>query len=203
MTRPSRRSYSNGKRSWYSKTKHKKARFTEFKNPTERATMLQYGHQRRKGKFHRGNHRSGYQKTGPLGARLENTPFGWYIIGNAIVSKGTYLYALISGYEFPASKLTISSVMLDDKIYQSSSQSMYVDGMERTLWLPAPLEKFSKELGGKMYGWMNLTMQQNSDAMSQAVYSSTSKNVYLTSQAVSKLSKRTRPISIGRNFCYF
>ena len=127
-----------------------------------------------------------------MGARLRIRLLDDILIGNAIVSKGTYLYALISGYQAQRVKLTISSVMMGDKIYPIELSIYDVDGMEG-LYVPASaFREFSKELGGNTAGGMNLTMQQNSDAMSQLYMSAIQKMFTSTSQAVTKTIKKNK-----------
>ncbi len=131
-------------------------------------------------------------KNGTLGARLRIRLLDDILIGNAIVTKGTYLYALISGYEAQRVKLTITSVMLGDKIYPIELSIYDVDGMEG-LYIPASaFREFSKELGANTTGGMNVTMQQNSDAMSQLYMSALQKMFTSTSQAVSKTIKKNK-----------
>ncbi len=131
-------------------------------------------------------------QNGTLGARLRIRLLDDILIGNAIVSKGTYLYALISGYEAQRVKLTISSVMLGDKIYPIKLSIYDVDGMEG-LYVPASaFREFSKELGGNTTGGMNLTMQPNSDQMSQLYMSALQRMFTSTSQAVSKTIKKNK-----------
>jgi conjugative transposon TraM protein len=131
-------------------------------------------------------------QNGTLGARLRIRLLDDILIGNAIVSKGTYLYALISGYEAQRVKLTISSVMLGDKIYPIKLSIYDVDGMEG-LYVPASaFREFSKELGGNTTGGMNLTMQPNSDQMSQLYMSALQRMFTSTSQAVSKSIKKNK-----------
>lgn len=131
-------------------------------------------------------------QNGTLGARLRIRLLDDILIGNAIVSKGTYLYALISGYEAQRVKLTISSVMLGDKIYPIKLSVYDVDGMEG-LYVPASaFREFSKELGGNTTGGMNLTMQPNSDQMSQLYMSALQRMFTSTSQAVSKSIKKNK-----------
>lgn len=131
-------------------------------------------------------------QNGTLGARLRIRLLDDILIGNAIVSKGTYLYALISGYEAQRVKLTISSVMLGDKIYPIKLSIYDVDGMEG-LYVPASaFREFSKELGGNTTGGMNVTMQPNSDAMSQLYMSALQRMFTSTSQAVSKTIKKNK-----------
>src|SRR5690606_19352315 len=69
-------------------------------------------------------------KNGTLGARLRIRLLDDIMIGNAIISKGTYLYALITGYEAQRVKLSISSVMVGDKIYPIELSIYDMDGME-------------------------------------------------------------------------
>ncbi len=131
-------------------------------------------------------------QNGTLGAKLRIRLLDDILIGNAIVTKGTYLYALISGYEAQRVKLTISSVMLGDKIYPIKLSVYDVDGMEG-LYVPASaFREFSKELGGNTTGGMNLTMQPNSDAMSQLYMSALQRMFTSTSQAVSKTIKKNK-----------
>jgi conjugative transposon TraM protein len=114
------------------------------------------------------------------------------LIGNAIVGRGTYLYALISGYEAQRVKLTISSVMIDDRIFPIKLSIYDVDGMEG-LYVPASaFREFSKELGGNTTGGMNLTMQPNSDELSQLYMSALQRMFTSTSQAVSKSIKKNK-----------
>lgn len=131
-------------------------------------------------------------KNGTLGARLRIRLLDDILIGNAIVSKGTYLYALISGYEAQRVKLTISSVMMGDNIYPIELSIYDMDGMEG-LYVPASaFREFSKELGSNTAGGMNLTMQQNSDEMSQLYMSALQRMFTSTSQAVSKTIKKNK-----------
>lgn len=131
-------------------------------------------------------------KSGTLGARLRIRLLDDILIGNAIVGRGTYLYALISGYEAQRVKLTISSVMINDRIFPIKLSIYDVDGMEG-LYVPASaFREFSKELGGNTTGGMNLTMQQNSDELSQLYMSALQRMFTSTSQAVSKSIKKNK-----------
>ncbi|QYH40028.1 conjugative transposon protein TraM [Algoriphagus sp. NBT04N3] len=131
-------------------------------------------------------------KSGTLGARLRIRLLDDILIGNAIVGRGTYLYALISGYEAQRVKLTISSVMINDRIFPIKLSIYDVDGMEG-LYVPASaFREFSKELGGNTTGGMNLTMQPNSDELSQLYMSALQRMFTSTSQAVSKSIKKNK-----------
>ncbi len=131
-------------------------------------------------------------KNGTLGARLRIRLLDDILIGNAIVRKGTYLYALISGYDAQRVKLNITSVMLGDQIYPINLSIYDVDGMEG-LYVPASaFREFSKELGSNTTGGMNISMQQNSDDLSQLYMSALQRMFTSTSQAVSKTIKKNK-----------
>lgn len=131
-------------------------------------------------------------KSGTLGARLRIRLLDDILIGNAMLRRGTYLYALISGYEAQRVKLTISSIMINDRIFPIKLSIYDVDGMEG-LYVPASaFREFSKELRGNTTGGMNLTMQQNSDALSQLYMSALQRMFTSTSQAVSKSIKKNK-----------
>lgn len=131
-------------------------------------------------------------KNGTLGARLRIRLLDDILIGNAIVRKGTYLYALISGYDAQRVKLNITTVMLGDQIYPINLSIYDVDGMEG-LYVPASaFREFSKELGSNTTGSMNISMQQNSDDLSQLYLSALQRMFTSTSQAVSKTIKKNK-----------
>lgn len=131
-------------------------------------------------------------QNGTMGARLRIRLLDDIMIGNTIIQKGTYLYALISGYQAQRVKLTISSVMEGDRIFPIKLSVYDVDGMEG-LYVPASaFREFSKELGGNTTGGMNLSLQQNSDEVSQLYMSALQKVFTSTSQAVSKTIKKNK-----------
>jgi conjugative transposon TraM protein len=107
-------------------------------------------------------------------------------VGAEVLPKGTYLYAWISGYESQRVKLTISSVMVGDKILPIALTIYDQDGMEG-LYVPASsFREFSKDLGGNVTGGMNLQMQQDPSSMNQMYLSALQRVFSSSSQAVSK-----------------
>ena len=107
-------------------------------------------------------------------------------IGARELPKGTYLYAWISGYEPQRVKLTVSSVMVGDKILPIALNIYDQDGMEG-LYVPASsFREFSKDLGGNVTGGMNLQMNQGASSMNQMYLSALQKVFTSSSQAVSK-----------------
>src|SRR5690606_20238583 len=83
-------------------------------------------------------------------------------------------------------KLSISSVMVDDKIHPINLSIYDNDGMEG-LYVPvSAFREFSKELGGNATGGMNIQMQQNPSSINQFYMSTLQKLFTSTSQAMSK-----------------
>jgi conjugative transposon TraM protein len=113
------------------------------------------------------------------------------MIGNALIKEGTYLYALITGYESQRVKLTISSVMVGDNIYPIELSIYDVDGIEG-LYVPASaFREFSKELGSSTTGGMNLQMD-NVESVNQLYMSAIQKMFSSTSKAVSKTIRQNK-----------
>ena len=130
-------------------------------------------------------------KNGTLGARLRIRLLDDIMIGNALIKEGTYLYALITGYESQRVKLTISSVMVGDNIYPIELSIYDVDGIEG-LYVPASaFREFSKELGSSTTGGMNLQMD-NAESMNQLYMSAIQKMFSSTSKAVSKTIRQNK-----------
>lgn len=130
-------------------------------------------------------------KNGTLGGRLRIRLLDDIQISDKILKKGTYLYALISGYDAQRVKLSITSVMVDDRIFPINLHVYDNDGLEG-LYVPASaFREFSKELGSNS-SRMSLQMQQNPDSFSQLYMSALQKMFQSTSQAVSKTIKKNK-----------
>jgi conjugative transposon TraM protein len=127
-----------------------------------------------------------YIKNGTMGGRLRIRLLDDIMVGGSLLKKGSYLYALISGYEPQRVKLSITSVMIDDKIFPINLSIYDNDGMEG-LYVPASaFREFTKDLGGNTTGGMNLQMQQDPSSMNQFYMSTLQKLFTSTSQAMSK-----------------
>tara|TARA_R110001599_G_scaffold221395_3_gene419981 strand:+ start:15135 stop:16331 length:1197 start_codon:yes stop_codon:yes gene_type:complete len=125
-------------------------------------------------------------RKGTLGERIRIRLLEDIQIGARELPKGTYLYAWISGYEPQRVKLTVSSVMVGDKILPIALNIYDQDGMEG-LYVPASsFREFSKDLGGNVTGGMNLQMNQGASSMNQMYLSALQKVFTSSSQAMSK-----------------
>src|SRR5690606_26549685 len=104
---------------------------------------------------------------GTLGGRLRIRLLDDIMVGGTLLEKGSYLYALIAGYDSQRVKLSITSVMLDDKIFPINLSIYDNDGMEG-LYVPASaFRDFTKDLGGNAAGGINIQMQQDPSSMNQ------------------------------------
>lgn len=125
-------------------------------------------------------------RKGTMGERIRMRLLDDIKVGATVLKKGTYLYAWISGYEQQRVKLTISSVMVGDKILPIALNIYDQDGMEG-LYVPASsFREFSKDLGGNVTGGMNLQMQQDPSSMNQTYLSALQRVFTSSSQALSK-----------------
>ncbi len=125
-------------------------------------------------------------RKGTMGERIRIRLLDDILVGTSVLSKGTYLYAWISGYEPQRVKLTISSVMVGDKILPIALNIYDQDGMEG-LYVPASsFREFSKDMGGNVTGGMNLQMQQDPSSMNQMYMSALQRVFTSSSQALSK-----------------
>jgi conjugative transposon TraM protein len=133
-----------------------------------------------------------YIEKGTMGGRLRIRLLDDIMVGGSLLKKGSYLYALISGYEPQRVKLSITSVMIDDKIFPINLSIYDNDGMEG-LYVPASaFREFTKDLGGNATGGMNLQMQQDPSSMNQFYMSTLQKLFTSTSQAMSKTIKQNK-----------
>lgn len=127
-----------------------------------------------------------------LGGRLRIRLLDDIMVGGSLLKKGSYLYALISGYEAQRVKLSISSAMVDDKILPISLSIYDNDGMEG-LYVPASaFREFTKELGGNATGGMTNQMQQDPSSINQFYMSTLQKLFSSSSQAMSKTIRQNK-----------
>lgn len=129
---------------------------------------------------------------GTLGGRLRIRLLDDIMVGGTLLEKGSYLYALIAGYDSQRVKLSITSVMLDDKIFPINLSIYDNDGMEG-LYVPASaFRDFTKDLGGNAAGGMNIQMQQDPSSMNQLYMSTLQRLFTSSSQAMSKTIRQNK-----------
>lgn len=126
--------------------------------------------------------------TGSAGSRLRIRLLEDIKAGKHLIKKGTYIYALISGFQEQRVKLTVTSIMTDNKILPVKLQLYDLDGMEG-LYVPASaFREFTKELTDMG----QIQMQSDPSNASQLYMSAIQKLFTSTSAAVSKLIRQNK-----------
>ena len=85
--------------------------------------------------------------TGYAGSRLRLRLLEDIKAGNNLIKKGTYLYALISGFSEQRVKLTITSILSDGKILPVKLEIYDLDGMPGLYVPSSAFRDFTKDLG--------------------------------------------------------
>ncbi len=126
--------------------------------------------------------------TGSAGSRLRIRLLEDIKAGKHLIKKGTYVYALISGFHEQRVKLTVTSIMTDSKILPVKLELYDLDGMPG-LYVPASaFREFTKELTDMG----QIQMQSDPSSASQLYMSAIQKLFTSTSTAVSKLIRQNK-----------
>lgn len=129
---------------------------------------------------------------GTLGNRVRIRLLDDIQVGKTTINQGSYLYALISGYESQRVKLSITTLKTKDNILPVQLHVYDNDGMEG-LYVPASsFREFSKELGANSAGGANIQMNQGSSSIDQFYLSTIQKLVTSSSQAMSKAIRKNK-----------
>lgn len=127
--------------------------------------------------------------TGYAGSRVRIRLLEDIKAGKHLIKKGTYIYALISGFDQQRVKLTVTSVMTDDKILPVKLEIFDLDGMQG-LYVPASaFRAFTKEVSDL---GSSIQMQQDPSSANQLYMSALSKLFTSTSTAISKLIRQNK-----------
>lgn len=127
--------------------------------------------------------------TGYAGSRVRIRLLEDIKAGRHLIKKGTYIYALISGFDKQRVKLTVTSVMTDDKILPVKLEIFDLDGMQG-LYVPASaFRAFTKEVSDL---GSSIQMQQDPSSANQLYMSALSKLFTSTSTAISKLIRQNK-----------
>jgi hypothetical protein len=128
--------------------------------------------------------------TGYAGSRLRIRLLEDIMAGHHLIRQGTYAYAEISGFSGQRVKLSISSVMQEDKILPIHLEIYDNDGMPG-LYVPASaFREFTRELGGNTT--QGVTLQQQAGNNSQLVMSAVQRMFQSTTTAVSKQIRKNK-----------
>jgi conjugative transposon TraM protein len=125
---------------------------------------------------------------GSAGSRLRIRLLEDIRAGKHLIKKGTYIYALISGFQEQRVRLTVTSIMTDNKILPVKLELYDLDGMQG-LFVPASaFREFTKELTDLG----QIQMQSDPSSANQLYMSAIQKLFTSTSSAVSKLIRKNK-----------
>lgn len=118
---------------------------------------------------------------GYSGSRIRIRLLEDVLIGNKLLKKNNYLYALISGFTEQRVKMSIVSVMYENRILPIRLSVYDVDGIEGMYVPSSQFREFTKELGGSAVQGVNVSSMDSENqffqSMMQQVFQSTSSAV--------------------------
>ena len=127
---------------------------------------------------------------GYAGSRLRIRLLEDMMAGRFLIKKGTYIYALISGFSGQRVNLSITSIMNGQHILPVKLDVYDQDGLPG-LYVPASaFREFTKELGGNAS--QGVTLQQMAENNSQLVMSMVQKMFQSTSTALNKMVRQNK-----------
>lgn len=113
------------------------------------------------------------------------------LVGEEIIKKGSYLYAIVDGFSQQRITLKITSIIKGKKILPINLDIYDTDGM-MGLYVPASaFREFTKQLGGTSVQGMNISTSSTED-QSQFLMSTIQKAFQSTSQAIAKAIRQNK-----------
>jgi conjugative transposon TraM protein len=137
--------------------------------------------------------------TGYAGSRLRLKLMEDIIAGNNVVKKGTYLYALVSGFSQQRVTLSITTILSDGKILPVKLELYDLDGLPGLYVPSSAFRDFTKDLGSNSV--QGVSLDGNSGG-SQFVMSSASKLFQSTSSAIAELIRKNKAKFKYNSFIY-
>lgn len=128
--------------------------------------------------------------TGYAGSRIRLRLLEDIRAGNYLVKKGTYLYALVSGFGDQRVTLTVQSILQDGRILPVKLDLYDTDGLPGLYVPESAFREFTKDLGGNSMQGVNI--QGNSANANQFLMSSIDKVFQSTSSAIATLIRKNK-----------
>lgn len=128
--------------------------------------------------------------TGYSGSRIRLRLLEDIWVGQTLVQKGTYLFALISGFGDQRVSLIVQSIFLSGKILPVKLELYDTDGLPGLYVPESAFREFTKDLGGNSMQGVNL--QGNSTSANQFLMSSIDKVFQSTSSAIANLIRKNK-----------
>lgn len=127
--------------------------------------------------------------TSYAGSRIRIRLLEDIMAGNNLVTKGTYLYALISGFSEQRVSLSITSILYRGKILPVKLDVYDMDGMPGLYVPSSAFRDFTKDLGGNTVQGFSI---DGSTGNNQFLMSSVSKMFQSTSSAIAELIRKNK-----------
>lgn len=128
--------------------------------------------------------------TGYAGSRIRLRLLEHIRAGNYLVKKGTYLYALVSGFGDQRVTLTVQSILQEGKILPVKLDLYDTDGLPGLYVPESAFREFTKDLGGNSMQGVNI--QGNNASANQFLMSSIDKVFQSTSAAIASLIRKNK-----------
>jgi conjugative transposon TraM protein len=130
--------------------------------------------------------------TGYAGSRIRLRLLEDIIAGNALVKKGTYLYALISGFSGQRVTLTIKSILYNGQLLPVKLDVYDADGLQGLYVPESQFRDFTKDLGTSTIQGVSIQDNGTGSAASQLLMSSADKMFESTSSAIASAIRKNK-----------
>lgn len=140
--------------------------------------------------------------TGYAGSRIRIRLLEDIYIGNQLMRKNNYLYALITGFNEQRVRLNIVSVMYENEILPIKLSVYDVDGMEGLYVPSSQFREFTKELGDASVQGMSTNNIGTGEDQQQFFTSMMSRVFQSTSSAISKIIRQNKAKLKYNSFVY-
>lgn len=139
--------------------------------------------------------------TGYAGSRIRIRLLEDIKIGNNVIKKGSYLYALIDGFSEQRVTMKITSIMYKNNVLPIGLSIYDLDGMEGLYVPSSAFREFTKELGSSSMQGMNMT-NGNSQTQSEFLMSTMQRAFQSTSQAIANAIRKNKAKFKYNSFVY-
>jgi len=130
--------------------------------------------------------------TGYAGSRIRLRLLADIDAGNYRISKGTYLYALITGFSGQRVELTVKSILYENKILPVKLQVYDLDGLSGLYVPESAFRDFTKDLGTNTVQGVTIDGGGTGSVASQFAMSTASKIFQSTSSAIAGLIRKDK-----------
>jgi conjugative transposon TraM protein len=130
--------------------------------------------------------------TGYAGSRIRLRLLDDIDAGNYLIPKGTYLYALITGFSGQRVELTVKSILYENKILPVKLQVYDLDGLSGLYVPESAFRDFTKDLGTNTVQGVTIDGGGTGSVASQFAMSTASKMFESTSSAIAGLIRKDK-----------